>query len=121
MEVCPEGAISKKSKGGIVIVDTEKCIGCRTCGDACPFGVPQYGKSGTMQKCDMCLERMERGRSPVCAETCPGEALKYGVMDDLAEESAERSAYRLTASTDPPVLISGEWTNAEVMKLLESC
>ncbi|MBN2318903.1 MAG: 4Fe-4S dicluster domain-containing protein [Acidobacteria bacterium] len=121
MEVCPEEAISKRSEDGIVVVDAEKCVGCRTCGDACPFGVPQYGSSGAMQKCDMCLERMERGRNPACVETCPGEALKFGVLDDLFGESGEKSACRLAASTDPSVLISGGWTNAEVMKLFESC
>ena len=120
MEACPEGAISKRSDDGIVVVDTEKCIGCRTCGSACPFGVPRYGKDKIMQKCDMCLGWKERGTSPACVETCPGEALSFGALDDLIEVSASRSAFRLAASTDPSILISGNWTSAEVMKLFES-
>ena len=120
-EVCPEGAISKRSEDGIVVVDAEKCVGCRTCGTACPFQVPRYGGNGRMQKCDMCLERINRGIEPLCVETCPGEALKFGDLDDLIQESIFRSAFRLAASTDPSVLISGNWTSAEVMKLFESC
>jgi len=55
--VCPAGAISKRAEDGVVTVDRNKCIGCRSCSEACPYGVPQYGKNGRMQKCDLCLER----------------------------------------------------------------
>jgi len=120
VEACPEGALSKRKEDGIVVVDPEKCIGCRDCGSACPFRVPRYGKSGLMQKCDLCLERLQQGREPACVETCPGEALKFGVMEDLIEESARNSAFRLSASTVPCVLVAGDWTNETVMKLPQS-
>ncbi|MBN2243487.1 MAG: 4Fe-4S dicluster domain-containing protein [Acidobacteria bacterium] len=118
VEVCPEGAISKR-KDGIVVVDPGKCVGCRTCGDACPFGVPQYGQNGIMQKCDLCRERLERGRQPACAETCPGEALKFGPIDDLVREADGKPAFLLVAPTEPSVLISGGLTNDEIMGLFE--
>jgi len=114
---CPEGALSKRSEDGIVVIDGEKCTGCRTCFSSCPFKVPRYGKNGAMQKCDMCLDRVQQGREPVCTATCPGEALKFGAMDDLIKESALRSAFRLSASTRPSLLVSGEWTSEEIMKL----
>jgi DMSO reductase iron-sulfur subunit len=120
MQACPEGAISKRAEDGIVVVDPEKCTGCRTCSDACPFGVPRYGRNGTMQKCDLCLERMERGMEPACAQTCPGEALRFGAMDDLIRQSKGTSAFKLTAPADPSILISGGWTNEEILKLLEA-
>ena len=119
VEACPEEALSKRSEDGIVVVDTAKCVGCRTCGGACPFQVPRYGESGTMQKCDMCLNRVQKGRAPVCIETCPGEALKFGVLEDLIVGSAGNSAFRLSTPTVPSVLIAGDWTNDSVMKLFK--
>jgi anaerobic dimethyl sulfoxide reductase subunit B len=50
--------------GGIVVMDGSKFIGCRSCFDACPFGVPQFDEDGTMRKCDMCLDRIKTGRNP---------------------------------------------------------
>lgn len=49
---CPTGAISKRPEDGIVIVDKAKCNGCKDCFEACPYGIPQFGKDGKMQKCD---------------------------------------------------------------------
>ena len=79
IEACPEGAISKR-EDGIVVVDSDKCNGCRACFEACPFDVPQFGEDGRMRKCDMCLERLENGRQPVCVATCPTGALGWGLI-----------------------------------------
>ena len=83
--VCPAEAITKRPEDGIVVVDRNECIGCGSCAESCPFGAPQYGKDGTMQKCDMCVERLARGKQPVCVETCPGEALQFGTMEQLSK------------------------------------
>ena len=80
VKVCPEHAIGKNSNG-IVLVDRELCTGCRLCFDACPVGAPQFGKDGIMQKCDLCLNRLEKGEEPICAETCPGGAIGFEVMN----------------------------------------
>ena len=59
LKVCPVNAISKRSEDGIVVVNRTKCIGCRACGKACPYNAPQYGADGHMQKCNLCLDRVE--------------------------------------------------------------
>lgn len=104
--VCPSGAISKRSEDGIVVVDDTKCIGCHYCFFACPFGVPQYGSDGTMQKCNYCLDRTEKGQSPACVASCPAQAIKAGTMDELSKYAQERVAKKLAGSTQPSVLIS---------------
>ena len=104
--VCPAGALSKRAEDGIVVVDQNKCIGCHYCFFACPFGVPQYGSSGTMQKCDLCLDRLEEGKEPACVATCLGKAIHAGTMQDLSKFAQQKVAKKLAGSTVPSVLIS---------------
>lgn len=101
--VCSTGAISKRAEDGIVVVDRDKCNGCQDCFTACPFGVPQFGKDGTLQKCDFCLET---GNEPACALSCPTEALKAGALDALLEMAKGRNAGRLDGTTGPSIIIN---------------
>jgi DMSO reductase iron-sulfur subunit len=108
VEGCPTGAISKRDKDGIVIVDRDKCIGCdgcRECFSACPYSVPQFGKDGIMQMCDYCTEiNME----PACAVCCPVEALKFGSLEELLRMAREKGAKRMGGLAEPSVIIVGE-------------
>ncbi len=115
--VCPEKAISKRGEDGIVIVDRTRCTGCRTCTTACPYDVPRYGQSGTMQKCHMCLNRLEQNKQPLCAATCPGEALKFGFLEELTETPVRTPAVKLAGSTDPSFLIAGKLQTVTFLKL----
>ncbi len=92
---CPGKAISRRAEDGIVVVDSSKCIGCRTCLEACPFGIPQFGEDGTMQKCDMCLDRLETGQNPICAEICPTGALHWGTLEELSVIAAHKAALKM--------------------------
>ena len=103
--VCPQKAISKRAEDGIVIVDSSKCIGCRTCRTACPYQAPQYGKQKFMQKCNLCLERVRAGRQPACVSTCPAGALGFGVMDELPKMPGRKTLKRLQGVTEPSVLV----------------
>jgi anaerobic dimethyl sulfoxide reductase subunit B (iron-sulfur subunit) len=118
-DACPEKAISKRMEDGIVVVDPHKCVGCRTCEVACPFRIPQYGRNGIMQKCDMCRERLSQGREPSCVATCPGEALQFGTMESLVERSSLKSGERLSASTVPCLIVSGRLPGATILKMLD--
>ena len=62
---CPEGAIYKEEKYGAVLVDQDKCTGCRNCAEACPYGAPKFASDDPhckMSKCTMCIDRLEEGR-----------------------------------------------------------
>ncbi len=104
--VCPTKAIGKRAEDGIVLVDQTKCIGCRACLSACPFGVPQFDGSGVMTKCDYCLDRLVVGKEPACVATCPTQALHGGTMDELSKLAAGKSGERLAVFTEPSLLIS---------------
>jgi anaerobic dimethyl sulfoxide reductase subunit B (iron-sulfur subunit) len=103
--VCPTGAIIKRAEDGIVVVDRDKCNGCQECFYACPFGIPQFGHDGIMQKCDFCIES---GGEPACAASCPAEAIHYGTMEGLAELATGKSAERLTGPTEPSIFITNK-------------
>ena len=120
VDACPEHAIYKRTEDGIVMVDPGKCVGCRTCSTACPYHIPQFGRTGTMQKCNFCLERLEQGKQPSCVATCPGEALKCGTIEELTEISSIKSAEKLSAPTIPSFFVSGRLTGAVFLTLLNS-
>lgn len=89
MRVCPAGAITK-GEAGIVHVDKQKCIGCKYCYQACPYGVPNYN-SEAMDKCDCCLDAgIAPGETPYCVQACIFNALKYGPVDELVAQAEGR-------------------------------
>ena len=98
VEACPTGAVKKREQDGIILVDREKCIGCHCCLLACPFGIPQFGRDGRMQKCNLCISRLEQGKEPACTETCPSEALIFGDVHELAEKILTKSAKKIASA-----------------------
>jgi anaerobic dimethyl sulfoxide reductase subunit B (iron-sulfur subunit) len=97
--ICPVDAIEKRPEDGIVLVDKDKCIGCHSCFSACPLGVPQYGDDGTMQKCNLCLDRLAEGQQPACVDSCPSGALCSGTFEELSKRAQERAARKLAWAT----------------------
>ncbi|KKM09600.1 hypothetical protein SY88_17985 [Clostridiales bacterium PH28_bin88] len=91
---CPVGALMK-TKEGPVIYDGSKCIGCRYCMIACPFGIPKYQWDSPfplVRKCVFCFERLKAGEQPACAAACPMGATKFGVRSELLKEAEDRIA-----------------------------
>jgi formate dehydrogenase iron-sulfur subunit len=90
--VCPVGALHKTAAGPVVY-EENRCMGCRYCMVACPFGVPKYewGKVlPRVQKCTMCSDRVSAGKQTACAEACPTGATKFGERDELIAEAQRR-------------------------------
>ena len=92
VSVCTVGALSK-TEAGPVVYDAKKCIGCRYCQYACPFGVPKFEWDkalGLIGKCTFCADRIAEGRMPACAEACPAGALAFGTREDMLAEARSR-------------------------------
>ncbi len=91
LKSCPVNAISKRPSDGIVLIDQEKCIGCKYCLWACPYGAPQWNEATLkVEKCTLCVERTEKGLQPACATTCVGKALTY-VADFTPGQSGQNA------------------------------
>ena len=89
MAACPSGAIFKEDEFGAVLVDQDKCTGCRACFDACPYGSPAFADDSpeaVMSKCTMCVDRLADGLLPVCVASCPLRAFDFGPADELREK-----------------------------------
>ncbi len=96
VRACPTGALYKRADG-IVLVEQSKCIGCHECLMACPFGVPQFGESGRMQKCTMCVHRIDEGSLPACAANCPAEAILCDTPENISRILRQRYSDRTLA------------------------
>jgi anaerobic dimethyl sulfoxide reductase subunit B (iron-sulfur subunit) len=103
-EVCPTRAITRRADG-IVLLDPDRCIGCRYCSWACPYGAPQYDKeSGTMSKCTFCAEDLDAGLPPSCVAACPLRALDFGDRGELeARYGMEPGPFQTTRETIYPL------------------
>ena len=95
LSACPVGAYSKRPDGPVVY-DPSKCIGCRYCMNACPFGVPHFDfdkgliPGAFIDKCTMCPQRIDFGQEPACVATCPTDALVFGERAELVKEAHAR-------------------------------
>lgn len=91
MRVCPTTAMSRRDDG-TVYVDQSKCVGCRYCQWACPYGAPQLdSRTGHMSKCDLCYDYREQGQNPACVDACPTRALGWGPIEALRKEFGSES------------------------------
>ncbi|MBW2617525.1 MAG: 4Fe-4S dicluster domain-containing protein [Deltaproteobacteria bacterium] len=108
VRVCPTQATFKRKEDGIVMMDFHRCIGCRFCMAACPYGSRSFNWSdprrywdkapnpdfptrakGVVEKCNFCLERLAKGQPPACTEACAemgSDALVFGDLDNPASD-----------------------------------
>lgn len=103
VRVCPTQATWKRLDG-IVMMDWHRCIGCRYCMVACPYGSRSFNwvdprpylaelnpdfptqTKGVVEKCTLCYERLEKGQLPACVEACTPKAMAFGDLDDPKSE-----------------------------------
>ncbi len=112
LNVCPVGA-TYRNENGTILVDHDRCIGCRFCMAACPYGArsfnwgepenppgaslarysPEYPvphRKGTVEKCMFCAHHTKDGKLPACAAGCPMSAIWFGdLVRDIATNGLE--------------------------------
>lgn len=102
VRVCPTKATFKRTQDGVVMMDFHRCIGCRYCMAACPYGSRSFNwgdprpyltqenmqfptrARGVVEKCNFCAERLSAGQIPACVEVCKAKALTFGNVGDPA-------------------------------------
>ncbi len=92
VSACPVGALQKTDIGP-VIYDSDRCMGCRYCMMACPFGIPRYKWESTVplvRKCIMCYDRIKAGKQPACTQACPYGATIFGTRAEMLAEARRR-------------------------------
>ncbi len=106
VRVCPTQATFRRESDGIVLMDFHRCIGCRFCMAACPFGARSFNyrdprpfiketnvkfptrMKGVVEKCNFCAERLAEGQLPACVEASQGK-LTFGDLYDPESEVRE--------------------------------
>jgi Fe-S-cluster-containing dehydrogenase component len=97
VSVCPAGAFRKNPETGAVYYLADRCIGCRYCQLACPFGIPRYEWDSAwpeVRKCQLCSHRYKDGKYAACAEFCPTGGTIFGKVVDLRAEARRRLAMK---------------------------
>ena len=105
MPACPiEGAIYRRDDG-LVIIDPEKCTGCKACVDACPYGAIYFNEDlNIAQKCTGCAHLLDDGwKEPRCVDACPTEAIKFGEESDFADLIGKAEVLKSDLKTGPRV------------------
>ncbi len=81
VQVCPTGATYKRDDG-VVVIDDDVCIGCQACIPACPYGVRYLDEDkNIVQKCSMCVDKLDDDLLPQCVTQCGGRARYFGDLD----------------------------------------
>jgi [DsrC]-trisulfide reductase subunit O len=119
VRVCPTGATWKREEDGIVMMDWHRCIGCRYCMAACPYGARSFNwvdprphianlnpdfptrDKGVVEKCTFCSELLAKGQLPACVEACPEKALVFGDLNDPKSEVRKVLAQTYTLRRRP--------------------
>ncbi len=126
VEVCPSTALTKR-QDGIVLLDSDRCLGCRYCSWACPYDAPRYDtRHGYMTKCNMCVDLVDAGGTPACVAACPLRCMDFGELNDVEKRHGTiRRVYPLPDDrlTEPALVLkphaSAERATAETAIVVE--
>ena len=94
VSVCPTGASYRDPETNVVLVDKDKCIGCRYCMFGCPYGVRHFNETeGVVEKCTLCSQLTAAGDDvPACVHNCPTGARFFGDLDDPESDASKELA-----------------------------
>lgn len=113
VQVCPVGA-TFSTADGVVLVDRDRCVGCRYCIQACPYGARYLDpRTRTAEKCTFCYHRVVRGLQPACVEVCPTQARIFGDLRSRAsrlvrfERMNKIHVLKPALNTEPKVYYAG--------------
>lgn len=96
-KVCPSKAIERLEPNQPVLINPDKCIGCKLCILACPFGVIKMSEAGkAVLRCDMCFERLKKNQLPACVMGCPTKALKFKSLDEITGKKRKEFLVNIT-------------------------
>jgi Fe-S-cluster-containing dehydrogenase component len=85
--------MQKREKDGIVFIDPNLCVGCKSCMIACPWGAPQWNdEKGKAVKCDYCMDRVDAGLKPACVTVCTTHCLYFAEADEIPPVRRQRYA-----------------------------
>lgn len=112
VKICPTSALFKRDDG-IVDFDSEQCIGCKSCMQACPYDAIYIDEdTHTAAKCNFCAHRVDAGLEPACVTVCPTQSIWVGDLDD-----AESGISRLLAANETAVRAPEQGTGPNVFYL----
>lgn len=100
---CPTAAYTKHAEYGAVLQDPDTCFGCGYCTWVCPYNAPQLDPiQGQVSKCNMCVDRLEVGLKPSCVSACVGNALDFGVIENVPE-NRDQAKTSIPGFPDPEI------------------
>ena len=100
---CPTRAYTKHAEYGAVLQDPDTCFGCGYCTWVCPYNAPQLDPiKGQVSKCNMCVDRLEEGLKPACVSACLGNALNFGIIENVPE-NREQILTQIPGFPDPSI------------------
>jgi Fe-S-cluster-containing dehydrogenase component len=112
---CPSAALEQEDDG-VVLLLLDRCLGCRYCEMACPFGAPAFDpEAKVMSKCHFCHHRLTEGLSPACVAACPTGALDHlgpGTYQDEKRPGDLVPAAPTPGFADPAGARPGFWVSA---------
>jgi len=113
VSACPANTLWRRDEDGLVMLDTEKCIGCQRCAEACPYDALSFDEvHGTADKCTACAHRVAKEEAPSCALVCPTRAIHFGDIHDPASKVAQ-----ILATREYKVLAEGRGAKPQIYYL----